>query len=221
MSETQKSGNTRKTTARKPGRFAGRAGKRAKKRLIRRLIVAASVLIVIAALGFGARTVLRIQTQTTKLRFADIGELATQSAIYTTVDVLEKAQELLGVQVPFTQSKSIYSYSGVIKAGIDFSQIEWSVDDASRTVHVRLPEFRILSNEIDEDSLRLYHEDLNIFTPMKVEYFNAAQKALKEQGEADAIANGLFEEAEDNAKRLIEAFIAPVYPPESYRVEFD
>ncbi len=36
---------------------------------------------------------------------------------YTNVQVIDKWQELWGMQVPFTQSKYVFSYDGVIKAG--------------------------------------------------------------------------------------------------------
>lgn len=61
-------------------------------------------------------------SKTTRLGFEDIGEMATQAAYTTQVNVTEGSRVLWGVTIPFTQSKYIYSYDVTIKAGIDFGR---------------------------------------------------------------------------------------------------
>lgn len=46
--------------------------------------------------------------KTAKLTFEDIGELATQSAYCTEIEMIADGQKAFGFDVPFTQAKQIY-----------------------------------------------------------------------------------------------------------------
>lgn len=166
----------------------------------------------------GIRDVFSTDGKTTKLGFEDIGELATQSAYCTEVQVTDSSQELFGINIPFTQSKYIYSYDIVIKAGLDFTGITWS--EQGDTIRITLPEIKILSSEIDLDSLKVYHEDESIFQKITLEDNNAALASLKTRAEEDAIANGLLEEARDNAEQILTAFFANEYDLTKYQLKF-
>ena len=48
---------------------------------------------------------------------------------------------------------------------------------------MKLPEVRILSSQVDEDSFRVYHEKESIFNQIRLEENNAAFAKLKEQAE--------------------------------------
>ena len=106
----------------------------------------------------------------------------------------------------------------VIKAGLDFTDVSWSQQDG--TIRVTLPEIRVLSNEIDLDSLKVYHEDESLFRNITLEENNAALADLKARAEQDAIGNGLLEEARDNAQQILTAFFANQYDLTEYRLEF-
>ena len=186
--------------------------------LLPRVLGILVVILLAAAVALGAKTVLSADGRTARLGFEDIGELATQSAYCTEVEVTEASRELFGVTIPFTQSKYIYSYDVVIKAGLDFTDVSWSEQDG--TIRVTLPEIRVLSNEIDLDSLKVYHEDESLFRNITLEENNAALADLKARAEQDAIGNGLLEEARDNAQQILAAFFANQYDLTEYRLEF-
>ena len=186
--------------------------------LLPRVLGILVVILLAAAVALGAKTVLSADGRTARLGFEDIGELATQSAYCTEVEVTEASRELFGVTIPFTQSKYVYSYDVVIKAGLDFTDVSWSEEDG--TIRVTLPEIRVLSNEIDLDSLKVYHEDESLFRNITLEENNAALADLKARAEQDAIGNGLLEEARDNAQQILTAFFANQYDLTEYRLEF-
>ena len=186
--------------------------------LLPRVLGILVVILLAAAVALGAKTVLSADGRTARLGFEDIGELATQSAYCTEVEVTEASRELFGVTIPFTQSKYIYSYDVVIKAGLDFTDVSWSEEDG--IIRVTLPEIRVLSNEIDLDSLKVYHEDESLFRNITLEENNAALADLKARAEQDAIGNGLLEEARDNAQQILTAFFANQYDLTEYRLEF-
>lgn len=175
------------------------------------------VIIIIVCLGIGKT--FSSDTKTTKLGFEDIGELATQSAYCTEVNVTEATRNLFGlIEIPFTQSKYIYSYDIIIKAGYDFSQITWEVNDKTITIH--LPEAKVLSNEIDMNSFKIYHEDESIFRNISLEETNEALADLLETAEKNAIENGLLENARSNAETILKGFFSNQYNLEEYTIIF-
>lgn len=161
-----------------------------------------------------------VSSRTTQFGLRNIGELATQSGYYTNVQVIDKWQELWGVQVPFTQSKYVFSYDGIIKAGLDFSAIDVQVDDAAGVIRIRLPEVQILSNEIDPNSLEIYDERSNIFTPLNLEKVNNSLLELREKSQQTAVGNGLLEQATENAKLLITGFLSGMYDLQRYSIVY-
>lgn len=176
------------------------------------------IIAVIVILFIGVSRYFLTESRTTKLGFEDIGELATQTAYCTEVNVTEAARELFGMTIPFTQSKYIYSYDIQIKAGLDFEEIEWDVNGS--TIEVRLSETKILSSEIDLDSFKVYLEDESIFREITMEENNEALKSMKQSAEDDAVANGLLENARSNAETILTGFFGNVYDMDEYEIVF-
>lgn len=182
------------------------------------VLIALVVVLAITVVGLGFKVSHTTESKTTKLGFEDIGEFATQSAYCTEVSATANARKLFGHNLPFTQSNIVFSYDVVIKAGYDFSAITWDVHDT--TITVKLPEVKVLSCEVKEDSFKKYVEDENIFTPFTLDDNNNAMKALKETAQTDAIANGLYENARSNAETMLTTFFSSAYDMDQYTIEF-
>lgn len=189
-----------------------------KKHLTRRILTGILIVLIIVAGIIGLRKTIFSDSQTTKIGFEDIGELATQSAYCTQVNVTDSSRELFGAKIPFTQSKYIYSYDVVVKSGFDFEEIEWSKND--KTIEVKLPEAKILSSEIDLDSFKVYHEQESIYNQITLEENNEALAKLKETAEKDAIENGLLENARSNAETILTGFFGNEYDLDKYEIIF-
>lgn len=183
------------------------------------LIALAIVLVVITAASTYA--IINHESKTTQLGFKSIGELATQAAYCAEVNLTDSSVQLWGWNLPFTQSKYIYSYDVAIKAGCDFSQIEWRVNEEEGKVHVKLPEMKVLSCEIDPESFKVYHEAESIFNRISLTDNNDALKVLRDNAINNAIENGLFDNARANAELLITAFLRADYPEGKYTIVFD
>lgn len=180
------------------------------------IVIVLVLVIVVAAVGLKNRFF--TESKTTKLGFEDIGEMATQAAYCTEVNVLDDSQKLFGKKIPFTQTKYIYSYDVVIKAGVDFEKIKWSVNDT--TIQVKLPETKILSCEIDTDSFKVYHEEDSIFTQINLSEQNEALTSLKQEAKDNAIENGILEKARNNAETILTGFFGKEYDLEKYQIKF-
>jgi len=176
-------------------------------------IVSGSVLL-------GVRTISDIKSRTVDFSLKNIGELATQSAYYTNVQVISKERNVFGFTVPLTQSNYIFSYNGVIKAGFDFNAIEIVTDETVKAITVVLPEPIIISNEMDESSLEIYDEMSSMFTPLKLGDINASQSTMKEEALPTAISNGIFESARVNVEILLRGLISSFFDLQVYSVTF-
>ena len=176
------------------------------------------ILALIAAGAFGLGTYISSKSKTTKIGFENIGELATQSAYCTEVNVTEASREMFGIRIPFTQSKYVYSYDVVLKAGYDFEEIEWSENE--KTIEVKLPEAKILSSEIDLDSLQIYHEEESAFRHITLSENSEALTKMKEKAQTDAIANGLLDNARANAETILTGFFAGAFDLTKYEIVF-
>lgn len=188
-----------------------------------KIIVPLVLIVFIGSVGINIKLIVQsrnISSKTTDLGFKNIGELSTQAGFYTNVQVIDKSQKLFGWSLPLTQSKSIFSYDGVIKAGYNFSKITIDVDDTVHTIIVKLPQPEIFSNEIDPDSMQIYDERQSIFTPLKINDMNDSLVELKKESKEKAISNGLLDNVRKNAELLITGFLSSAYDPNQYSIKF-
>ena len=176
--------------------------------LTNKLVIALIIIAVLGGISLGVKQVAFTDNKTTKLGFEDIGE----------VNVTDQSKKLFGIKIPFTQSKYIYSYDVVVKAGIDFNKITWSVKN--KTITVKMPESKILSCELDMDSFKVYHEEESIFTKITLKDNNKSFEKLKATAKKDANANGLLSNAEKNAKTIINSFFWKEYNKDEYKIKY-
>lgn len=192
------------------------------KKLIRKPIRLVVVLLCVAlfAVAVWSTGVLRTKSRMTSFGLKDVGELATQSGYFTVVNVIDDSVELWGWTLPFTKSKYIFSYDGTVKAGLDFSQLEYKVNELTKEIEVVLPEVKILSVELQEDSLEIYDESRNVFTPLGLSDIQEARLTMVDEIQNRALENGLLEQATINAEKLISGFLSGQYDPNEYYVSF-
>ena len=136
-------------------------------------------------------------------RLLEISELASVTYQYTNMAQYE-------MTVPFTTKRFILTYDGVIKAGVDLSAAQVTVSGSAVTV--ALPPARVLSHELDEDSVEVFDERTSIFNPFTVEdvtAFQAEQKALMEE---KALQRGLLDQAREKAADSVQALLSAALP---------
>ena len=172
-----------------------------KKSIKRKIAIFIAIIVLIVAVVIGLRSDIFFDSKTTKIGFENIGELATQTAYSTQLGVIDDSRELYGVTIPFTNSKYIYSYDVVIKAGFDFGDIEWN--ENNNVIEVKLPKAKILSSELDLNSFKIYHENESVFNQITITENNEAMKKLQKTAEENAVANGLLENARDNSETIL------------------
>ena len=143
-------------------------------------------------------------------------ELVTVAYYYTSMGRFENQVDFYGWKVPFTAKSFIVSYDGVIKAGVDLSQVQVEVDEIRQAVTVRLPASRILSHEIPEDSIEVFDESDNLFNRITIEDYPGFTLDQKKAMEQRAEDNGLLTSADEKARAAVESLLTLMPGMESY-----
>lgn len=184
-----------------------------------KVLLAVVITVLICGGAFGVHTHYSTHSKTLKIGFENIGEMATQVAYCKGVNSNTKTQKVFGKDVPFTESKQVYSYGVIVKAGFDFNEIKWKV--SGKTITVNVPEMRILSKQLDPDSLEVHLDQSNIFSRITLQDINKSNKELEDQVVEDAIKHGLFDNARTNAETVLKAFFGQVYNLNKYEIVFE
>ena len=138
-------------------------------------------------------------------RLRSVQELVTVSYYYTNMGRFENQVDFYGWKVPFTTKSFIVSYDGVIKAGVDLDRLQVTVGDEEITV--TLPESRIISHEIPEDSLEVFDESDNLFNHITIEDYTAFTQDQKSAMEQRAVDGGLLDRANQEARTAVDSLL--------------
>lgn len=146
-------------------------------------------------------------------------ELTTTKYMYTNAGAFENQNDFYGWKVPFTRKEFIVSYDGRIHAGVNLEEVDVIVSET--TIQVTLPEVKILSHEIDTESLKVFDESSSIFNPLRIEDYKNFAMSQEKVVESEAIEKGLLVEATDHAQEAVRA-VLEMNPDiaEQYTIEF-
>ena len=151
----------------------------------------------------------------------EMGRLVTAEYYFTAVaSASTQLAPILGIKLGFTESSFLAGYDGVITAGIDFSLIRVDKDEEKGRVTVTMPAAVIFNVDIDPDSFQLYNETSSIFTDITAEDYNNALLELEATEREKALARGILNNADENARKLVRSFIGSLLDPAEYAVEF-
>ena len=146
-------------------------------------------------------------------------DLVSTKYTYTDADVYENSKKLFGKKVPLTTDKVIFTYSGIISAGIDLSQIQYDIDNDAKTITVTLPEPKFMAHEMDENSFKFYDAKNSIFTETKLEDYSSLMAKLKKDKEDQLRNNGEFlPSVTENAKNVLNDLFKIADATSSYEI---
>lgn len=145
-----------------------------------------------------------------------ISQLATLEYDYTYVDEFSNSNSVKffnkEFHIPFTQKHFICAFDGMIKYGIDLSEIEnIKVDDKNKKIVIEMPTIMKISHEIDWDSIRYYDEKSNLFNPITCEDIDAFKKEHMKDAEKQAMERGIINKVQDYTENVIQLFIQNTY----------
>lgn len=164
-------------------------------------------------------TTVTITGETIRDGLKDIGELATEEYFFTRVENYDNTKSINNFKIPFTRSKFVYSYDGMVKAGIDFADISVEKDDLKKIITITIPKSRILDCSIDTDTFKLYDEKNSAFNQFSITDFNDTLDKMMDAAKEDAIKKGVLDRADRNAKLLLKNFVMSTYDIDDFYID--
>ena len=151
-------------------------------------VVIVVVLILFVILGFKIGNGIIANETVTKLGFRDVGVLVTQTCDVTEVEDVRDPVSFWGVEIPFIDSRQIFSYDFEVDAAVDFEKIKITrVSDLTMSIDVVMPKSKLYKTTPDYDSLEVYLDQGSLFTRIDLKENNEAMKRLIKKAE-----NSLF-----------------------------
>jgi len=179
-----------------------------------KLIVAGLVLVLLIgafAAGYfimgGSKSGRIISGDVIKQEISEISELAVLRFYYTDAGKFEDTIMLKKWKVPLTTKSFILLYSGEVKLGVEFKDIDVAVNNASKEIKITLPPVKVLSHAIDESTAEPLDASKNIINQIQPGDFLDFLKERKKYVEANYITEALLKEAEETAKKQIGTFV--------------
>lgn len=152
-----------------------------------------------------------ITTETLKSQINTLQQLITQEYIYTNADErTDDAKWLFGWKRPFSDTRLLVTYDGSIKAGIDLAEVQVEVTEEPRKITITLPKAEITDNNIPQDSIRIVEIKNGFLNEITFDDYNTFISEQKIVMENKAIERGILEKADEEARKVIEAFLAPL-----------
>jgi hypothetical protein len=149
----------------------------------------------------------------------DMGVLITEEYYFTQVENYEKTKTILNF---FTSSSNfIYSYDGVVMAGIDCGEIAVEKDDENQVITITVPPAEIRYIDIDYDSFQMYSEKEGLWNSMSMEDYNDSLVEFEDLARENAINKGVLEKADENAQTIIENFVMGMIEDSDYTIEWN
>lgn len=143
-------------------------------------------------------------------RIQNIQELSLVQYNYTGVVGFQDNKTLADIDIPFTQKFFLVKFDGLIKSGINLQEIELDINSETNSAVITLPEAEIMQNSIDERSLIVYDQSMNILNPIKIEDYNNAIAQEKDDMERKAIENGILEQSKTQAEMLLTSLLTEI-----------
>lgn len=193
------------------------------KRAIRVLILVVIVALVCFYLGTRYEGPVRIgpakiTSETIEGVFADTKILITETYNYTAMGSFTNSLMFREWTIPLTSKSFIVSYSGTIQAGIDLGKVRVTTD--GYTIYVKLPDAKIVSHEIDENSVQVLDEKTNLFNPIKVEDVTGFESEQKQLNEQRALEDGLLTRADASAEKAMLELLSKIDGIRNYDIIF-
>lgn len=155
-------------------------------------------------------------------QIVSISELVTKKYMYRNASEKEESKTWLwGWDMPFSDTRLIATYDGTITTSIDLKEIKFSVDERTKTITVTLPHSKIFDHNIPQETINVLEQKDSLFNELSFNDYNQFIAAEKPIMEENAIQQGLLTEADEDAKKIIEAFLKTIPGIETYTLKFN
>jgi hypothetical protein len=138
-------------------------------------------------------------------RLSKISELSTSKYSYTNVLSIKDSKKFKDFAIPFTEKSFLVKYSGYVKAGVDLNDIDIIINQ--KTVTLSLKKAKIFDHVINTDNLLVYDEKSSMFNKLSMQDMIYEISNEKGKVEVDLLKTGFLDEANTNAKLLLQGIL--------------
>lgn len=164
------------------------------------------------------KVLISVSSETIRDGLANMGVLVTQEYYFTQVETYTKEKNIF-IIIP-SSSGFTYSYDGAVMAGVDFSNLGIKTDEDRQIITVEMPASEIQGVTIDRDTFKIYSEKDSLWNPLKLEDYNISLIEFEEAAKEKALASGILERSDQQARNLVREFIGSLPNTSAYTVEF-
>lgn len=162
-----------------------------------------------------------ITVQTVRSILQPAASLITSYYYYTDASTAKYSKDLFGLELPFTTNEIVFTYDGVIGLGVEMSEINYEIDEETKTITVELPDIGVLTNNIDFSSFEVPYEKKSIFNDSDFEKYSEMINELKIHEKEKVLSNTeLLKNVEENTKSVLRNFLTAAKATSSYEVRF-
>lgn len=148
-------------------------------------------------------------------------ELVTMKYAYTKVGTSEKHKEAFGKKIPLTTDKTLYTYNGVVSAGVDLSEMVIDIDNENKVINITLTAPKILSHEIDTTAFKSWDLNDSVFTKSTMSDYIGDIDTLKNQVETELNEDSeFFDSVTDSTKNVVEGLLNNSENTKEYEIVF-
>ena len=184
--------------------------------------ILALIILTLTSTGLMFGTIINSQHEAVEFGLENVGVLVTQIAHVTEVSDTKVNRDFFKLfDIPFTESRQIFSIRVDVDASVDFGEISYKQDNDKKTVIVTIPHADIYKATLIDDSLKIYLDDESLFSRIDLKKHNEAREQLKEDAIKTARNNGILDAADKNAQAIIERFIKSNRAYKDYKVFFN
>lgn len=147
--------------------------------------------------------------------------LITNQYRYTAADIYDDYKKFFGFNLPFTNTKAVFTFKGTMSIGIDLQELTYQIDNDKKSIEIQLPSIGVLSHDIDLGSFQFPFEEESIFNPKEMSDYVGALDQLKSK-QAELVLNDqeYISNALHNTKEVLRIFLSNSELTKDYSVTF-
>lgn len=150
---------------------------------------------------------------------SETSELISAEYLFTNAARFSDTSNIIGLLDWMTEKSFVQQWDGCIKAGIDLSEL--AVVVSGGTITITVPKAKIISYEVDYDSVKVFNEVNNVFNPISVKDKNSFDAKTADAMKKRAVNNGLLDNAQKNAEAIIKDLLYSTIPgAQAYKIVF-
>lgn len=154
-------------------------------------------------------------------QISSLSELVTTKYFYRNATQKDDDKTWLwGWTMPFSDTSLLATYDGTITTSIDLKEVRFSINQQTKTIIVTMPKSKIFDHNIPQETINVLSVKDNLFNKITFNDYNKFISAEKDVMEQVAIERGLLTQADEDARKVIEAFLKTVPGIDAYTLKF-